>query len=105
MEKIILLPEVTDELNQLIKLLYEESYFAFIESAIEYADKILDFIHSIPDQRCKLTSDKKYGVYYCTFKANKKTTWYICFDRQNKKYIVRYLTNNHSKDYPSFIRH
>ncbi len=105
MEKIILLPEVTDKLNRLIEILYEESYFGFIESALEYSDNIYDFIHSIPAQRCKLTSDKKYGTYYCTFKANRKTTWYISFDKQDEQYIVRYLTNNHSKDYPSFIRH
>lgn len=48
MEKVILLPEVIYQLNQLVKSLYEKEYFGFIDSALDYTDMIYDFIFSIP---------------------------------------------------------
>ena len=77
--------------------------FGFIESAFKYANNIYDFIYTIPQQRYKLTANKKLGTYYCSFKANRNTTWYITFDMQDNRYIIQDITNNHSADYAYFI--
>jgi hypothetical protein len=102
-EEVILLPEVIFKLNQLVNILYDEEYFGFMDTAFNYADNIYDFIYTIPKQQYKFTSNKKLGTYYCSFKANRNTTWYITFDKQEEKYIVQNITNNHSADYAYFI--
>ncbi len=103
MEEIILLPEVISKLNQLVNILYEKEYFGFIDSAFNYANNIYDFIYTIPQQRYKLTANKKLGTYYCSFKANRNTTWYITFDKQDNRYLIQDISNNHSADYAYFI--
>jgi hypothetical protein len=87
-EEIILLPEVIYKLNQLVNILYEKEYFGFIDSAFNYANNIYDFIHTIPQQQHKLTANKKFGTYYCSFKANRNTTWYITFDKTDTRYLI-----------------
>ena len=103
MEKIILDPEVVNKLNELINILYDEEYFSFIESSFNYVDSIYDFISTIPTLPHKQTANKKFGKYYCSFKANRNTTWYITFDKLNEKFIIQYITNNHTEEYPYFI--
>lgn len=103
MEKIILLPEVINKLNELINILYQKEYFSFIEGSFSYVDNIYDFIYTIPTLRYKETANKKFGQYYCSYKANRNTTWYITFDKQDDKFIVQYITNNHTEEYPYFI--
>jgi len=48
MEKIIIYPVVAEKLFHLVDVLFENEYFGFLESAIEYKDKIIHFIHTIP---------------------------------------------------------
>ena len=103
MEKIILLPDVVDKLNELIFILYKKEYFSFIENSFNYVDDIYDFIYTIPTLRYKETANKKFGEYYCSYKANRNTTWYITFDKKDDRFIVQYITNNHTEEYSYFI--
>ncbi len=103
MEEVIVLPELEDKIFNLVFTLYHEEYFGFMESAYDYVDKIVDFIYTIPKQQYKFTSNKKLGAYYCSFKANRNTTWYITFDKEEERYIVQDITNNHSADHAYFI--
>ncbi len=103
MEEVILLPSVKDKLKNLVFVLYEKEYFSFIENAENYVIAIYDFIYTIPSLKRRRTKNKKHGEYYCKYKPNKKTTWYITFDTEDDIYLVRNITNNHSKDYTRFI--
>jgi len=44
--KIAFHPPVVDYLDQLIFILYKKGYFGFIDSAIDYIDKLVDFINN-----------------------------------------------------------
>ena len=103
MEEIILLPEVVKKLNELINTLYDQEYFSFIENSFSYVDSIYDFIYTIPTLPFKETGNQKFGKFYCSYKVNRNTTWYITFDKKDERYIVKYITNNHAEEYPYFI--
>jgi hypothetical protein len=103
MAKIILDDLVILKLKELGEILYEDEYFGFVEDALEYADSLKEFIYTIPDLKHKRTSYTKYGSYYCKYKHNHKTTWYITFDVDDDTYLILNITNNHSADYPKFI--
>ena len=103
MEEVIILPELEDKLFNMVSLFYEEEYFGFLVSALAYIDNIVNFIYSIPTLRYKETANNKFGEYYCSYKANRNTTWYITFDKQDDRFIVQYITNNHTEEYPYFI--
>jgi hypothetical protein len=103
MEKVIMLPELAHTLNELIHTLYEEEYFGFIISAQEYIDNIINFIYTIPTQRQRTTKNKIYGEFYCTYKHNNKTSWYIFFDKEEDIFLATFITNNHFPLYPMLI--
>jgi hypothetical protein len=88
-----------NKLYNLVFTLHSKEYFGFIESAFDYVDKIIEFIQSIPSQKYKPTYNKKFGAYYISYKANSNTTWYIIFDKQENRYFVNEITNNHCADY------
>jgi hypothetical protein len=102
--EVIIKPEVVDYLTELINVLYKEEYFGFFESSLEYVDKIIDFIFEIPQAKPKLTKKNRFGNYYCTYKPNKNTSWYIVFDVEDNIYLVKLITNNHSSYYPIYIK-
>jgi hypothetical protein len=103
MEKINVTPLVLDKLKELSKQLYEKEYFGFIEDAENYVQNLRVFIFSIPNLQRKSTTNNKYGSYYCKYKHNHKTTWYITFDIEDDCYLIKNITNNHSADYPNFV--
>ena len=103
MEKIILLPEVIEKLNELINTLYKKEYFSFIENSFNYVEAIYDFIYTIPTLPYKETANNKFGGYYCSYKANRNTTWYITFDKKDDRFVIQYITNNYTEEYPYFI--
>lgn len=96
-------PELAYELNKLIQILYKDEYFGFIESAQEYVDSIIDFIYTIPNSRKKKTKNNIYGNFYCTYKYNHKTSWYIFFDNEDNIFLATFITNNHTALYPLLI--
>lgn len=104
MEQVILMPFADNKLMDLVDILYEDEYFGFRADAKKYVDNIYEFIYSIPTQRRKKTKHNKYGAWYCQYKSNRQTTYYICFDMEDDVYLIKNITNNHSKDYPDFIK-
>ena len=94
---------VAAKLNGLIFILYENEYFGFFESSLDYVQNLKDFIFSIPTLKFKQTINKQYGNFYCKYKHNTKTTWYVIFDIMDDKYLINNITNNHSVEYSNLI--
>ncbi|MCZ2225049.1 MAG: hypothetical protein LC122_15610 [Chitinophagales bacterium] len=103
MEQIVIRKELLNKLDELIRLLFENEYFSYYEDAEQYVDNIRMFIKTIPQQKIKPTLIKTYGAYYCQYKPNKHTTWYITFDTDGKTWLIKNIFNNHTKDYPRYI--
>ena len=101
MEKVIFKDRVLDYFDELVYVLFKEEYFSYNENAQFYVDKIVDFIimeiNSFP---CKTTPQKlKYlGSNYIFYKSNKRTTWYIFFEKKNTNYLVTGIINNHCEE-------
>ena len=101
MEKVIFKSKVLEYFDELVFLLFKEEYFNYAENAQLYVDKIVDFvlleIDSFPH---KLTPQKlKYlGSNYIFYKSNKRTTWYIFFEKKNNNYLVTGIINNHCEE-------
>lgn len=98
---IVLQLDVTDFLENLIQTLFEKEYFGFEASAEAYVAKIYDFIENelifFPH---KQTPEKliRFGSKYVFYKVNNQTTWYIFFENKDNRYLVTYITNNHTED-------
>ena len=97
-------PYVEETLTLLVEKLYQKEYFGFKQSAKDYVDIIVDFMFTIPTLRHKRTLNPKHGTYYCTYRHNTKTSWYIYFDIEGELYNIKNIINNHSADYPRFIK-
>lgn len=104
MEQIKIFPYVEEALELLVVKLYEKEYFGFIQSAKDYVDAIVDFMFTIPQLKHKSTHNPRYGAYYCTYKHNSKTSWYISFDIEGDLYNIKTIVNNHSTDYTTYIK-
>lgn len=98
--KIVFKEEVIDYTNELMYELYQKEYFGFYDSAVNYKDKIIDFVLenliSFPSKRTPVKI-QHLGSNYIFYKINSYTTWFIFFEFQNDEYLVTYITNNHSK--------
>ena len=103
MEKIIILPELAYKLTDLINRLYKDEYFGFMDSARDYVSIIFDFIYTIPDQHRKRTKNPALGFWYCKYKHNHNTTWYITFDLEDDIFLIKDITNNHTEEYLEII--
>ena len=104
MEEIIIHALVVKRLNNLLDVLLYQGYFVEEENAIAYLKNIRNFIEFIPTQRHRPTINPKYGSWYCEYKPNRRTSWFVTFDKKGHRYIVRNLINNHTKEYPAFIK-
>lgn len=106
MEKVIFKNKVLEYFDELVFLLFKEEYFNYAENAQLYVDKIVDFvlleIGSFPH---KLTPQKlkSLGSNYIFYKSNKRTTWYIFFEKRNRNYLVTGIINNHCKEAKDFL--
>jgi hypothetical protein len=103
MGKVIVSEFVEYSLKKITKALYENEYFAYIEDSENYVQNLREFFLSIPEQKARKIVNKRYGNFYCKYKHNNKTTWYVGFDTEDDVYLIKFLTNNHSSDYPKFI--
>lgn len=95
------LPSVIDYLNELIIRLYENEYFGFLESAETYVSNIYDSIPELVEkQKHKQTPAElqKHGKFYISYSSNKRTNWYIFFNRRENRFLIKYITNNHMPD-------
>ncbi len=101
MGQVVLVSEnVVTYLNNLVQVLYEDGYFSYKDSAKDYANKIYDFIYQeLPTNAQHETPAelKSYGNYYAKFKSNKRTMWYVFFNKMKGRYFVEFVTNNYSK--------
>jgi hypothetical protein len=102
--KVLFLPEVRQYFQELENVLFEKEYFGFEEFAVLYVrELILDIENSLPVRMSKKASAyfNKYGrdMYYCSFRKNKQTQWYVFFIKYKEDgetiYLVRYISNNH----------
>ncbi len=74
-------------MEELVLILFDDKYFSFHSNAIQYVDKIFDFvnvnIYTFPHK----TTPKKLlplGSHYIFYKANARTTGYIFFEKQDE---------------------
>ncbi len=103
MEKIIITPLVYDKVDEIIMVLYKDEYCGFIDTAKSYGDAILNFIITIPQQKRKLTINPRFGKYYCRYRHDKGTVYYITFDIDNGDYFIQNIISNHTSEYPLYI--
>ncbi len=96
-------PNVVDCLDTLVYQLYEKEYFGFLTSAEEYVTSIYDAIISNIHLNNKSTTEKLLylGSNYIFYKSNRRTTWYIFFEKRDSIYLVTGILNNYSEE----IRH
>lgn len=104
MEQVKISKKVNVLLQKINQKLHNKKYFGSKELATEYVLNLIDFIYTIPNISHRITKNAMHGKYYSTYKYSFNTTWYVSFDIENDKYIVKNITNNHSPDYPKFIR-
>jgi len=92
------------KIKSLVGVLLDGGYFATSENAIRYVNGIILFINSIDSRRHRPTRNKNFDSWYCEYKPNRRTTWFITFDKEGDKYVVHNIINNHTRDYLTFIR-
>jgi len=104
--KVLAIPEVIEDLEKLIDVLYEKEYFSFEDTSVNYVvDFFEDIIKNLPTRIKKpapeyFTDRYGKGLYYAVFQKSKHTHWYAFFRiyRSNGEitYQVRYIANNHT---------
>jgi hypothetical protein len=98
--KIFYKPDVELFLNELIFVLYKENYFSYLENAIGYKNKIIDFIEenieNFPYQNTPLPL-YSLGSKYIFYKSNARTTWYVFFEKEENQILITYISNNHTE--------
>lgn len=98
--EIILQKNASIYLENLIEILVEKKYFSSKRSSKIYVQKIYDFIEfELADFPAKSSPEHliNLGSYFAFHKANNTTTWYIFFEKSDNKFLVRFITNNHSE--------
>ena len=105
--KVITLPEVQQYLESLKKILFENEYFSFEDTAQKYVDDLFDdIITTLPTRLHKPASKyfDKYGkdMEYAVFTKNKRTSWYVFFTTYEDEetgediFLIRFIGNNHT---------
>lgn len=99
--EIIFTSHVINYLDNLVRVLYKKEYFGFVETAEEYVIKIYDAV----SDNILLSSHKKtpkslqyLGSKYIFYNSNKRTTWYIFFEKRENNFLVTGILNNHCKE-------
>lgn len=98
MEEIIISYEVRAFLKELTFILHQKEYFGFLGTSEIYVNSLIDGILQLPGTLHYETPQelKKYGNYYVKIKSNKRTTWYVFFDKSENRFLVEFITNNHT---------
>ena len=99
MEKVIVYSQEAEKyLKELIDVLFENEYFSFRDDAIEYVLKIRDYVRQNIAYPAKETPIKfrEHGEKYLFYKANANTTWYIFFNQDEQRFVIKFITNNHT---------
>ena len=105
------IPDVIKYLENLVDILYEKEYFSYQHTSEVYVAELFDdIITNLPDKRHRPAPShyEKYGkgLYYASFKKNRRTTWYAFFTKYEENgeiiYLVRYIGNNHTEAHHLF---
>lgn len=99
--EVIFTPTVINFLDDLVRILYKKEYFGYIESAEEYVSKIYEAIPEIiktTHHKQTPSSLKHLGSNYVFYNSNKRTTWYVFFEKKNQKYLITGIINNHCEE-------
>jgi len=99
LEKVIVYTlEAEKYLKELIDVLFENEYFSFRDDSVEYVLKIRDYVRQNITYPAKKTPIKfrEHGEKYMFYKANNNTTWYIFFNQDEQRFVVKFITNNHT---------
>jgi hypothetical protein len=103
LEKVVVIykREVERYINDLVFILFKEEYFGFLESAVIYKDKIIEFVEdniaTFPSRKTPIELSS-FGSNYIFYKSNKRTTWYIFFERIENNYLITNIINSHCKE-------
>jgi len=86
--------------DELMDILIEEGYFSFYEYSANYIEDLVNYVKdniTIKNHKPAPAYFSKYGsnMFYITYNSNKRTTWYILFQKTNSLFFIRYITNNH----------
>ena len=88
-------------LEDLVLELFQNDYFSYMESSIEYVQNLIENTekklhqlkyHSTPNAL------KSYGELYISYQSSKRTTWYIFFSKKGNRVLVKYIMNNHGSE-------
>jgi hypothetical protein len=96
--KIIYKSDLEIFFNNLIYDLYVQEYFGFLESAIEYKEKIIRYIKSNIGKALTREAPEKLkylGSQYFFYKMNSYTTWFIFYEQKESNYLITGIFNNH----------
>ena len=95
---------VKDKIDNLILTLYQKEYFGSMETSESYCMKIYTAMLDIQSVKLKRKCKKKTnGEYFVRFEANKKTQYFLLFDKEEEDILVTDYTNNHEKGYSSIL--
>jgi len=95
-----------NEIDKLLEVLFVNEYFGFEDSALNYVEKIYNFIKnniSKPISKNSPVAYQKVGKKFIKYKANNNTSWYIFFDQKEHRFLINHITNNHSQDFPDLL--
>ncbi len=102
--EIRILPEAEDFLSILPQTLVAEGYLSTYEAAEKIVDDIVDFISQLPNvPHYKIDDSLAYhfaylgtDIEYAFFrrKSARKTTWYVFFEQNQGRILVKHITNN-----------
>ncbi|MCC8035374.1 MAG: hypothetical protein LIO77_05505 [Rikenellaceae bacterium] len=103
--KVLYLPEIVDQFEELSEILYRLDYFGLRETAKKYVDDLIDEIEASIETRPRRIAPPyfdKYGkgMQYMWFNLhNSSTQWFVFFTVYQEDgetiYLVRYLGTNH----------
>ena len=104
--KVWAIPEVIDELEKLIDILFEKEYFSYEDTSVNYVvDLFEDIIKNLPASTKRpapkyFTDRYGEGLYYAVFPKSKRTHWYAFFRMYKIDgeliYQIRHIANNHT---------
>jgi hypothetical protein len=81
--------------------LFKSGYFSYLSFSENYVESLTIFIdnniHSFPHKKTPI--ELAYlGSYYVFYRPNKRTTWYIFFEKSDNRVLITHITNNHLED-------
>ena len=92
--------EVINYLNQLTFTLFKKEYFNYLETSINYKNKIIEFIDenitTFPARKTPFKIDY-LGSNYMFYKSTQRTTWYIFFDKEGTNFLITNIINSNSE--------